>query len=331
MNLLPSTEIITTHDLTVGYGDHVLFRNLDLTVNQGELICFMGPNGAGKSTLIRTLSGLQKPLKGRIDLVDPEARVSITTKTNHLVSVVLTEKVTAGLMTVEELVTFGRYPYLEWNIRLTERDRECIERAIDHVHVSHLRKMPISQLSDGQLQLVMIARALAQDTPVIILDEPTAHLDLNNRLEIMRMLHALTRSLRKAILLATHDLDLALQTADRIWLTGNNQDIIDGIPEDLVLNGTFDSIFQFKGFDLRTGKVKHVAHRDAGINLTGEGYAYLWTKNALERNGFRVNEGVATINVKVAEGDNQIHWLVGDDKKFNSIVALLEHIIPKMK
>jgi iron complex transport system ATP-binding protein len=98
-----------------------------------------------------------------------------------------------------------------------------------------------------------------------------------------------------------------------------------------VLNGTFDSIFQFKGFDLRTGKVKHVAHRDAGINLTGEGYAYLWTKNALERNGFRVNEGVATINVKVAEGDNQIHWLVGDDKKFNSIVALLEHIIPKMK
>src|SRR5690606_34326801 len=119
------------------------------------------------------------------------------------------------------------------------------------------------------------------DTPVLLLDEPTAHLDLNNRVEIMNILRHLSRSTGKAILLATHELDLALQTADRIWLTGNAANIIEGIPEDLVLNGVFDQIFRFKGYDLKTGKVLHEPFRKTTIQLSGEGPAYLWTKNAL--------------------------------------------------
>jgi len=163
----------------------------------------------------------------------------------------------------------------------------------------------------------MIARALAQDTPTILLDEPTAHLDLNNRLEIMNLLRQLSRSMGKAILLATHELDLALQTADLIWLTGNKRNIISGLPEDLVLNGIFDEIFRFKGFDLQTGKVVHDAFRNKAIDLRGEGPAYLWTKNALERNGYTVvRDESAEISITLVQELPKSKWLI---KKNNSV------------
>jgi iron complex transport system ATP-binding protein len=180
-------------------------------------------------------------------------------------------------------------------------------------------------LSDGQKQMVMIARALAQDTPVIILDEPTAHLDLNNRVEIMRLLKTLTRTLNKAILLATHELDLALQTADTIWLTGKQKDIITGIPEDLVLQGAFDEIFQFKGFDLRTGKMQHRIFRASTILLKGEGHAFLWTRNLLERNGFGVSDG-GMLTVEVKRDRDSYTWVVNEQKSFSSLGELLVHI-----
>jgi iron complex transport system ATP-binding protein len=133
-----------------------------------------------------------------------------------------------------------------------------------------------------------------------LLDEPTAHLDLNNRVEIMKLLKQLTRDSNKTILTATHDLDLALQTADTIWLTGKNKDIISGIPEDLVLSGQFDSIFEFKGFDLKTGKVIHLPFRNTTIALRGEGHYLLWTKNALERNGYKI-EPSGNIEISIHE------------------------------
>lgn len=157
------------------------------------------------------------------------------------------------------------------------------------------------------MQMAMIARALAQDTPVLLLDEPTAHLDLNNRVEIMNLLRNLAHHSGKGILVATHELDLALQTADTIWLTGKNKNILTGIPEDLVLNGSFDDIFQFKGFDLKTGKVFHEAWRGISIALIGEGYEYLWTKNALERNGF-LTDMKANFVVQVSHEGNPLTW-----------------------
>jgi len=173
----------------------------------------------------------------------------------------------------------------------------------------------------------MIARALAQDTPVILLDEPTAHLDLNNRVEIMNLLRDLSRTTHRAILLATHELDLALQTADVIWLTGKNQNILTGLPEDLVLNGSFDDIFQFKGFDLRTGKVLHTPFRETMIKLTGEGAAYLWTKNALERNGFGVTSEEQPISITLVQDSDTIGWIV----KKNNVVMEADSIEKVMK
>jgi iron complex transport system ATP-binding protein len=227
-------------------------------------------------------------------------------------------------MTVFEVVAFGRYPYLNWEVRLSSVDKEIIERILSEFRIEHLKDKRIHELSDGQLQMVMIARAVVQDTPAILLDEPTAHLDLNNRLEIMHLLRKLAHQSNKAILVSTHELDLALQTADIIWLAGHDKRIISGIPEDLVLNGAFDSIFKFKGFDLKTGKVEHYPHRQMVIDLTGSGHEYLWTKNAFERNGFIVNTKAANHRVSVGHDASGLFWMVDDLSAFGTLNDLIK-------
>lgn len=321
-----------TTSLSVGYTNHVLFNNLNLSLSRGQLVCFMGPNGIGKSSLIRTLTSLQKPLAGKVFLDGKNQQHVEPGK----IAVVLTDKITAANMTVYELITFGRYPYTNWKIKLSEEDLAAVDRAIASVHLQALTQKRISALSDGQLQMVMIARAIAQDTPVILLDEPTAHLDLNNRVEIMKLLRSLAHDMNKAILVATHELDLALQTSDLIWLTGKDKNILTGIPEDLVLNGSFDDIFQFKGFDLKTGKIRHEAHKEEIILLTGKGYEYLWTKNALERSGFEVvadASAIATqrtvIHITVEVEESKPHWLLqrnNQQYKLSSLEALVQEI-----
>lgn len=306
-----SEVLLSMKNLTVGYAEgqnkNILFDNLDIELKAGELVCFMGSNGIGKSTLIRTLAGLHSP-------ISPTDQIDIDPKK---IAVVLTDRINAVNMTVDELVTYGRYPYLDWNIKLNDHDHKLIEQAIALTHIQHLTSKKVYELSDGQLQMVMIARALAQDTPVILLDEPTAHLDLNNRVEIMNLLRNLSRKEKKAVLVATHELDLALQTADLVWLAGRNKKIISGIPEDLVLNGSFDELFQFKGFDLKTGKMSHDAWRKKSVTLIGEGYEYLWTRNAFERNGYEISDR-AEHTIRIGRNNNVIEWNLGD-RKFNSL------------
>lgn len=310
--------IIQTSDLSIGYDQDgkvlCLFDRLNITLSAGELVCFMGPNGIGKSSLIRTLAGLQKPLEGKIHIPKEQA-----------IALVLTDKINAVNMSVYDLISYGRYPYLNWNISLSEKDHVIISEAIALVHIESLINKRLYELSDGQLQMVMIAKALTQDTPVLFLDEPTAHLDLNNRVEIMNTLRELSRTAGKAILVATHELDLALQTADRIWLATHDKKIKEGIPEDLVLDGSFDQVFQFKGFDLRTGKVHHKPYRNISVNLIGEGHEYLWTKNALERAGYETGKN-SSISIDVRTTSNSTSWyLTSEDKKtsFSSLAELL--------
>lgn len=308
-----SNIIVQTDHLSIGYRQDgkvlCLFEDLSISLATGELVCFMGPNGIGKSSLIRTLAGLQKSLRGTINIPGAQA-----------VALVLTDKVTASHMCVYDLVSYGRYPYLDWNIRLSAKDYSLIDQAISLTHIESLIDKRLYELSDGQLQMAMIAKALAQDTPLLLLDEPTAHLDLNNRVEIMNTLRELSRKAGKAILVATHELDLALQTADRIWLASQNKNIKEGIPEDLVLDGSFDQVFQFKGFDLRTGKVQHQPYRNLLIDLKGNGHEFLWTKNALERNGYEI--GDSSISVEVKSLGNKISWVLnttGKNAVFNSL------------
>jgi len=308
---------LRTKNLSVGYNSihssNILFEDINLELYSGKLTCFMGPNGIGKSTLIRTLAGLQKPLAGKISKLD-----------ERKIALVLTDKISATHMTVSDLVSYGRYPYLNWGISFTPADYKAVEQSINEVHIPHLANKKIEELSDGQLQLAMIARALAQETPVLLLDEPTAHLDLNHRVEIMKLLLGLARKKNKAILVATHELDLALQTADEIWLATTNKKIKTGIPEDLVLDGSFDEIFQFKGFDLKTGKIQHASHQNQSIHLQGKGHEFLWTKNALEREGFSVSDQ-GSISISITNDGSTIRWHA-NNSTFNKIEDLLDSL-----
>jgi iron complex transport system ATP-binding protein len=331
MDLTAAKTCIETIELTVGYARrgefNSLLENLNLQLKAGELVCFMGQNGIGKSTLIRTLAGLQAPLAGEVKFNGGTEPDGVDFDLPHHLAVVLTDRITAVNMTVKDVVTFGRYPYMNWDVKLHPKDHEIIHQVLEEIRISHLKNKRLHELSDGQLQMVMIARAVVQDTPIILLDEPTAHLDLNNRLEIMNLLRKLAHQSKKAILVSTHELDLALQTADLIWLAGQDKKIISGIPEDLVLNGSFDSIFQFKGFDLKTGKLQHEAHRGINIQLTGTGYEYLWTKNAFERNGFFVTENEGTHTVHIEQDEKYIQWILDNELKFSSLQQLFHHLI----
>ncbi len=285
-----SESALSFNNLSVGYQQgktpKILFDSIDLSLKAGELVCFMGPNGIGKSTLLKTLAGLTPPLSSSKTNIDSKK-----------IAIVLTDRVHAMHMRVRELVSYGRYPYLNWQVQLKEADEAAIDDALKLLHLENIADKDINTLSDGQLQMVMIARAIVQDTPIILLDEPTAHLDLNNRVEVMNMLRKLARESNKAILVSTHELDLALQTADLLWLA-DDQKLLTGIPEDLVLDGSLDRIFQFKGFDLKTGKVFHESYRGVSIQLIGEGHEYLWTKNALERSGYEVGEN-GTLKIQI--------------------------------
>jgi iron complex transport system ATP-binding protein len=312
--------IVQTIDLSIGYEAGkilCLFENLNINLAPGELVCFMGPNGIGKSSLIRTLAGLLKPLSGKVNISKEQS-----------VALVLTDKITATHMSVYNLISYGRYPYLNWDITLSEKDYAIIDEAIARIHIEHLSNKRLYELSDGQLQMAMIAKALAQDTPVLFLDEPTAHLDLNNRVEIMNTLRELSRTAGKAILIATHELDLALQTADRIWLATQDKKIKEGIPEDLVLDGSFDQVFQFKGFDLKTGKVHHKPYRNISVTLTGEGYEYLWTKNALERAGYEMEKN-SMIGIHIKTSGSSTSWSITSEsinQEYNSLAGLLNSL-----
>lgn len=319
--------VLATSGLIAGYANrnksNVLFRHLDVNLYPGELVCFMGPNGSGKSTLIRTLAGLQKPLAGTI--TRSAGRLPLT------ISVVLTDRITAANLSVRELIVYGRYPHLDWTLQLKKQDTLIIDRIIADLKLGNIADKRIYEISDGQMQMAMIARALAQDTQVMLLDEPTAHLDLNNRIEIMTLLRKVAHDSEKAILVATHELDLALQTTDQIWLSGHNDDLITGVPEDLVLNGSFDNIFRFKGYDLKSGRVQHKPFRNLAVTLLGEGPVYLWTRNALERNGYEVIREPSAVAITphsqtswMINADNQVFRAESIDEMLKSLLTIAE-------
>jgi len=312
------SSVLKTRNLCVGHSEKALLQGLDLTLEKGELVCLMGPNGSGKSSLLHTLAGFLPKINGSVEFLTGEPM-------EKSVSVVLTEKNFHPDLKAFEIVSMGRYPYLDWLMQFSGEDLEIINLAFRSAGISHLKEIRNHSMSDGQRQLVMIARALAQDTQILILDEPTSHLDLNNRVEIMNLFRRLAHEQGKAVLMATHELDLALQTADRVWLTDGNGNIRTGVPEDLVLDGSIDEVFRLKGFTLKTGKVDHMVTSNKSIALHGEGYSYLWTKNAIERMGFSINPNSGSV-VQVYEKEGVLSWRIGAHDA-GTIAELLEIII----
>lgn len=286
---------LATQDLAVGYTPphrpaRKIAGNIHITLHAGELACLIGPNGAGKSTLLRTLAGMQKPLAGRVLLVGDEIHTLSPIERAKRLSIVLTERVQAGMFSAYELVALGRHPYTDWSGRLSANDETVIRWAIEAVGAVELSKRPVNELSDGERQKIMIARALAQEPSLIILDEPTAFLDLPRRVEIMRLLRRLARETGRAVLLSTHDLDLALRLADRLWLMPGDGTLHTGAPEDLVLSGALARAFRSSGvaFDLHSGTFTVQDAYRGTIALTGGGLAGIWARRALERTGYAI-------------------------------------------
>ncbi len=318
--------VLSANQLCIGYKQRKLLDNIHIELQKGEVVCLIGKNGCGKSTLIRTLCGLQPSLSGSICINNQSIYQLNHHQKAKLISVVLTDKVQADSLTVFEIVSLGRYPYTNWMGSITDEDKNSISDAISLVHLEHKTHELYAKLSDGEKQRVMIAKALTQDTPVIFLDEPTAHLDLPNRMEIMALLQKLAKNTEKAILLSTHELDLALQTADRLWLM-DEQRIFVGTPEDLVLNGIVEQNFQSNlfQFNRKHGNfcMKHQSMTHF-VEVHGDTYLVYWTMRALNRHGIGQQKN-APIQVYV-EKDK---WIISKENvknEFSSIENLVNHL-----
>ena len=211
-------KAVITRDLSIGYKtkseETIIGENINLELNYGSLVALVGINGVGKSTLLRTLSGIQKPLKGQVFLNDIEIRNYDEALLAQNLSLVLTERLPPSNLTVYEIVALGRQPYTNWIGRLSSKDKEQISNAISLTGISEMVHKKHYEISDGQLQKVLIARALAQDTEIIILDEPTTHLDLQHKASLLQLLKKLARETEKCILYSTHDIDMAIQVSD---------------------------------------------------------------------------------------------------------------------
>ncbi len=285
--------MLTATDLTIGYkngrSQTIVAQNINITLQPNQLVCLLGPNGVGKSTLMRTLAGMQKPLTGAIQLNGENLENLSAQQLAKILSVVLTEKINVGMLSAYALVALGRHPYTGWDGKLSPQDERIVQEAIIAVGAEPLADRYVNELSDGERQKIMIARALAQSPKLMILDEPTAYLDLPRRVEIAEILRRLAHRGNCTVLLSTHDLDLAMRTADQIWLMENGRLHI-GAPEDLILSGTFARAFASEGvtFDNEKG-VFNVAQSQIGeIQLIGEGLKLKWTTHALERAGYSV-------------------------------------------
>ena len=252
-------SVLEVQKLSVGYSDGkkktVIAKEIDFSIAQGELVGLVGANGIGKSTLLRSLTGMQNPLSGTIFLNGKNIKEYSSFQLATNLSVVLTEAPVSKNLSVLEMISLGRQPYTNWVGSLSEVDKIAINNAMMATETTTLADRKCFELSDGQLQRVAIARALAQDTPIIILDEPTTHLDIYHRAYILKLLRKLTSETRKTILFSTHEIDLAIQLTDKMLVMANDGVYFD-TPCKLIEAERFNSLFPEEtiGFDSKTGR-----------------------------------------------------------------------------
>ena len=251
--------ILSTSNLSIGYQSkkekNIIAENLNLTFEEGKLVSLVGGNGIGKSTLLRTITGIQKPIAGTVMLKEKEIHNYESLALAQNLSLVLTEKLPPSNLSVFELIALGRQPYTNWLGKLSAEDLEKINQAITLTHIEHLIDKKHHEISDGQLQIVLIARALAQDTPLIILDEPTTHLDLFHKVSIFKLLKKLSQETNKCILFSTHDIDLAIQLSDEM-IVMTESSVEQDQPCNLITKGIFNTLFKDSSitFDGEKGK-----------------------------------------------------------------------------
>lgn len=320
---------LTAGGLSIGYehgkAARYIAQDLDLALEAGQFVCLLGPNGVGKSTLIRTLAGMQAPLTGQIQISGKHYASIPPRERARLVSVVLTEAAPMGMMDAYTMVSLGRHPYSGWFGSLNAHDCDRIEWAFEAVGATPLASRQVAELSDGERQKITIARALAQETQVMLLDEPTAFLDLPRRVELMRILRNLAHKERLALLLSTHDLDLALRFADRLWVLDAEGALIQGYPEAIAMGGAFAKVFESESLDWdpATGSFRTHPTPCLYAKVEGEGVAALWTRRALERLGFGLTEDSDAAALHIEVGAD---WQVSKQKQEYHFTGIADFI-----
>ncbi|MBO7137683.1 MAG: ABC transporter ATP-binding protein [Bacteroidaceae bacterium] len=232
--------MIELQHLTVGYGDRVVLSDINQTLRAGQMVCLLGANGVGKSTLLRTLAGFLPPLSGQVLLQGSDLLTLSLSERSRAVSVVLTERVEVPYMKVEDLVGMGRSPYTGFFGTLSKKDQAIIGEAMEMVGITCLAGRTIDTLSDGERQKALLAKALAQQTPIILLDEPTAFLDFHAKASTLRLMLQLAHETNKTILLSTHDVGMALRLSDALWIVQDGQ-ISTGTTATLTENGALQN------------------------------------------------------------------------------------------
>ena len=233
---------IQIRNLKLGYDNKILMESGNIDIPQGELIGLIGRNGVGKSTLLRSISGIEQPKSGTILVAGEPIETMSPAQRAKIVSFVATENVRINGLRAKDVVGFGRSPYTDWFGRMSDEDNQIVMRSLESVMMDSFAEKTIDTLSDGERQRVMIARALAQDTPIVLLDEPTAFLDIPNKYQIAQLLSRLAKDMNRCILYSTHDLSVAEHYCDKLLIIDNGAFTID-TPQRLKENGTLEKLF----------------------------------------------------------------------------------------
>lgn len=323
---------LSTHDLVIGYrhGKHdtVIMDGLDLELKPGRLTALLGANGKGKSTLMRTLAGSQPRLSGHIEYAGRDIDTLSRKELSRMLSLVYTDRTQAGGLTVKELVSLGRQPYTGFFGRLDDKDRDVVDSAMSASGIRHKQDCFLAELSDGERQKAMIAKVLAQETPVIMLDEPTAFLDVASKADVVKLLHSLAHDNGKAVLLSTHDISQALLLADELWIITADRQILQGFTEDMILDGVMQKMWDggsarfnmsIGDFDVDSPIVSSVSLDCRDMQLRH------WICNALRRNGVGVADN-CDIHVEVRGKNEIIKTYGGRQTVCGSIRELIESI-----
>lgn len=342
--------ILECRDLSVGYTirnqQRVVQSHLNMVLKRGELTCLLGANGMGKSTLLRTLAGVQSPLGGELWVNGKLLSGYSERERSRQIGIVLTDRTMAGGLSVYDLVALGRQPYTNFLGHLNREDDAVIRKSLEAVGMMHKAGSYVAELSDGERQKAMIAKALVQECPLILLDEPTAFLDVVSRIEIMNLLHRLAAEEKRAILLSTHDIEQALVLADRLWLMPRSGGLESGVPEDLILSHRMDKLFMHESihFDLMHGIYSpRVSGTEVVYLMAHDETLRHWAQNALNRNGFLCLPAGENINFEDAgkgkytlldvQAPDKL-WLTSNGTRicypsFEKLLFFFHHIYPK--
>lgn len=325
--------VIQGQDLSIGYRtgkqEIIVHEHLDFQLHAGELTCLLGANGTGKSTLLRTLSASQPALSGKLDIMGKPLTEYTEKERSRTIGVVLTDKTFAGGLSVYELVGLGRQPHTGFFGRLNKEDKRIIEEAMEHVGIAHKAHSYTAELSDGERQKAMIAKALVQECPLILLDEPTAFLDVVSRIEIMHLLHRLAVEQQKAILLSTHDIEQALVLSDKLWLLSKEHGLQTGVTEDIILNHQMENLFDKKDirFDYDHGVYYPLANGQKKIAVSSEDKTLLhWAINALNRHGYQCVSNDCDVRLVAVSPHELVYTYHGKTKTFHSFEDLLKNL-----